>query len=175
VAETAIIVPVPEAEPVVGRWRRRYTPSGSSGMPAHITLVVPFTDSDVLDTNRTREVGEVLGRFEPIELSLVATAYFEGPPTVLYLEPEPAGPFQTMTEALVCAFPEHSPYERAHGKIIPHLTVATRLERERLAAIEAEVAAMLPISARPSEAWLMEYADRAWRLRDRFTLAAAAA
>jgi hypothetical protein len=174
VAETAIIVPVPEAEPVVGRWRRCYTPSGASGMPAHITLLVPFTDSDVLDADRTREVGVILGRFEPIELSLVATAYFDGPPTVLYLEPEPAGPFRAMTEALVRAFPEHPPYGGAQGQIIPHLTVATRLERERLAAIEAEVAGMLPITARPNEAWLMAYAHRAWRLRDRFTLAAAA-
>ena len=172
-AETAIFVPVLEAEPVVGRWRRRYTPSGASGMPAHITLLVPFTDSDDLDTDRTREVGEILGRFEPIELTLAATAYFDGPPTVLYLEPEPAGPFQAMTAALVNAFPEHPPYGGAHGTIVPHLTVATRLARERLASIEAEVAVALPITARPDEAWLMEYTEHAWRLRTRFALAAA--
>jgi 2'-5' RNA ligase len=172
-AETAIIVPVPEAEPVVGRWRRRHTPSGAAGMPAHVTLLVPFTDSDVLDADRTREVGEVLGRFEPIELSLVETAYFNGPPTVLYLAPEPAGTFRAMTAALVRAFPEHPPYGGAHGTIVPHLTVATRLARERLASIDAEVAAALPITARPSEAWLMEYTEHAWRLRNRFALAAA--
>jgi 2'-5' RNA ligase len=174
VAETAIIVPVPEAESVVGQWRRRHTPSGASGMPAHITLLVPFIDSDLLDTDRIRDVAAVLERFGPVELSLAATAYFEGPPTVLYLEPERAEPFRAMTEALVCAFPEHPPYGRAHGKIVPHLTVATRLERPGLAAIEAEVAAMLPITAWANEAWLMEYASRAWRLRSRFTLAGAA-
>jgi 2'-5' RNA ligase len=174
VAETAIIVPVPEAEPAVGLWRRRYTPSGAAGMPAHVTLLVPFTDSNALDADRIREVGEVMVRFEAVELSLGATAYFDGPPTVLYLEPEPAAPFQAMTDALVRAFPEHPPYGGAHGRIVPHLTVATRLDRGRLAAIAAEVAAVLPITARAGEAWLMEFADGVWRLRNRFALAAAA-
>jgi 2'-5' RNA ligase len=174
VAETAIIVPVPEAEAVVGRWRRRYTPSGACGMPAHITLLIPFTDSDALDDERTREVEQVLGRFKPVELSLAATAYFAGPPMVLYLEPEPAGPFRAMTEALVRAFPDHPPYGHAHGAIVPHLTVATRLDRGRLAAIAAELAADLPIVSRPSEAWLMAYEGDAWHLRNRFALTAAA-
>jgi 2'-5' RNA ligase superfamily len=174
VAETAIIVPVPEAEPIVGRWRHRYTPSGAAGMPAHITLLVPFTDSEALDVGRTREVERVLARFEQPELSLVGTAYFDGPPIVLYLEPEPAAPFRAMTEALVRAFPKHPPYGDAQAEIVPHLTVATRLEQERLTAIEAEVAAALPLTARPGEAWLMEYTEPVWRLRDRFFFAAAA-
>jgi 2'-5' RNA ligase len=143
-------------------------------MPAHITLLVPFTDSDALSTDRTGGVEEVLARFEPIELALAGTAYFEGPPMVLYLEPVPAAPFRAMTEALVSAFPEHPPYGDAHSRIVPHLTVATRLKPERLSAIEAEVAAALPINARPGEAWLMEYVDDAWRLRNRFPFAAAA-
>jgi 2'-5' RNA ligase len=174
VAETAIIVPVPEAEAIVGRWRRRYTPSGAAGMPAHVTLLVPFTGSEKLGARQTRAVKEVLAQFEPIELTLRATAYFEGPPIVLYLVPEPAEPFRAMTAALVSSFPEHPPYGDAHATIVPHLTVATRLERERLAAIEAEVAEALPISARPGEAWLMEDGEHAWRLRDRFAFAAGA-
>jgi hypothetical protein len=174
VAETAIIVPVPEAEAVVGGWRRRYTPSGADGMPAHITLLVPFTDSAVLDADRVGDVARVLGRFAPPAFALVAAAYFDGPPTVLYLAPDPAQPFRALTEALVRAFPEHPSYGGAKAEIVPHLTVATRLERERLAAIEAEVAAALPITARAAEAWLMEHADGAWRLRARFPFAAAA-
>jgi 2'-5' RNA ligase len=173
-AETAIIVPVPEAESVVGRWRRRYTPSGAAGMPAHITLLIPFTDSDVLDADETSRAKEVLARFTPTELSLAATAYFEGPPTVLYLQPEPAAPFRKMTEALVQAFPEHTPYGDPDAQIVPHLTVATRLGREELAAIEGELAGKLPISARASEAWLMEHAEQGWRLRDRVAFSAAA-
>jgi 2'-5' RNA ligase len=143
-------------------------------MPAHITLLVPFADSDALSADRIGRAEEILARFGSIELTLAATAYFEGPPMVLYLEPVPAAPFRAMTAALVSAFPEHPPYGDAHAEIVPHLTVATRLKRERLVAIETEVGAALPISARSGEAWLMEYADEAWRLRNRFAFAAAA-
>jgi 2'-5' RNA ligase len=174
VAETAIIVPVPEAEAVVGAWRRRYTPSGAAGMPAHITLLVPFTDSDALHADETHRVEEVLGQFAPAELSLATAAYFEGPPTVLYLQPEPAAAFREMTNALVRSFPEHPPYGDPAARIVPHLTVATRLTPRELAAIEAEVAAALPIAAQAKEAWLMEYADQIWRVRNRFAFSAAA-
>jgi 2'-5' RNA ligase len=174
VAETAIIVPVPEAEPIVGRWRRRYTPSGAAGMPAHITLLVPFVDSDALAVDETRRAGDVLARFASIEVTLAATGYFEGPPSVLYLDPDPVEPFREMTEALVREFPGHPPYGRRGATIVPHLTVATRLPREELGAIEAEVVVALPIAARTREAWLMEYAHATWRLRSRFALGAAA-
>jgi 2'-5' RNA ligase len=174
VAETAIIVPAPEAEAVVGPWRRRYTPSGAAGMPAHITLLAPFPDSDALGADETHRVEEVLGQFAPTELSLATAAYFEGPPTVLYLQPEPAAPFREMSEALMRSFPQHPPYGDSAGRIVPHLTVATRLERGELAAIEAEVAAALPIAAKAVEAWLMEYADQAWGVRNRFAFSARA-
>jgi 2'-5' RNA ligase len=137
-------------------------------------LLIPFTDSDVLDTEETSRAKEVLARFAPTELSLAATAYFEAPSTVLYLQPEPATPFREMTEALVQAFPEHAPYGDSDAQIVPHLTVATRLGREELAAIEGEVAGKLPIRARASEAWLMEHAEQGWRLRDRVAFSAAA-
>jgi 2'-5' RNA ligase len=143
-------------------------------MPAHVTLLVPFIDSEVLATGQTRTVEAVLARFEPFELALNATAYFTGPPMVLYLAPEPADPFRAMTSALVRSFPEHPPYGGAHATVVPHLTVATRLERDHLAAIEAEVAQALPITARPGEAWLMEHGGDGWRLRGRFAFAAVA-
>jgi hypothetical protein len=89
---------------------------------------------------------------------------------VLYLVPQPTGPFRAMTAALASAFPEHPPYGDAGATIVPHLTVATRLERERLAAIEAEVAESLPITARARGAWMMENTAHAWRLRNRFPI-----
>ena len=46
---TAIVVPVPEAEAVVGDWRRLHTPSGAEGVPAHVTLLAPFIPAVRLD------------------------------------------------------------------------------------------------------------------------------
>ena len=40
--ESAILVPVPEAGPVVGRLRARLDRSASRGVPAHVTVLYPF-------------------------------------------------------------------------------------------------------------------------------------
>ena len=37
-----LMVPVPEAEPLVGRWRIEHDPPARSGIPAHITCSFPF-------------------------------------------------------------------------------------------------------------------------------------
>jgi hypothetical protein len=42
VAESTILVPVPEAEPVVGQLRARLDRAASRGIPAHVTVLYPF-------------------------------------------------------------------------------------------------------------------------------------
>jgi 2'-5' RNA ligase len=170
VAETAIIVPLVEAEPAVERWRREYTPSGAAGMPPHVTLLVPFTDSELLTVGRLHEVEAVLAPVEPFRLSLARTARFPGEQEVLYLEPEPAAPFRRMTEALVRRFPEHRPYEERFARVVPHLTVAKSDDADILDEIESAVAAALPIEALADEIWIMALERRMWRKRHAFTL-----
>jgi hypothetical protein len=45
---TALVIPVPEAEPAVSAIRRQYDAAANSGMPAHITLVYPFVPIDAI-------------------------------------------------------------------------------------------------------------------------------
>ena len=40
--ESAILVPVPGAEPVAGRLRARFDRSAGRGIPAHVTVLYPF-------------------------------------------------------------------------------------------------------------------------------------
>jgi hypothetical protein len=40
--QTALIVPVPEADPAVAEWRDRYDRSAPMGVPAHISVLVPW-------------------------------------------------------------------------------------------------------------------------------------
>jgi hypothetical protein len=40
--ESTILVPVPEAEPVVGQLRARLDRAASRGIPAHVTILYPF-------------------------------------------------------------------------------------------------------------------------------------
>jgi hypothetical protein len=40
--ESAVIIPIPEVEPIVGPLRLHYDRAAHLGVPAHITLLYPF-------------------------------------------------------------------------------------------------------------------------------------
>ncbi len=164
---TAIIVPVPEAEPVVHRWRQRCTDDGAEGMPPHITLLHPFADRGVVVA---KEIGAVLRCFGPVDFTLAAAARFSGASSVLFLEPVPDTPFRAMTAALTSAFPQYQPYGGAFDDVVPHLTVAGSADENVLAWIERDVTRALPIRARATQVWLMEHHDSRWRIHTRFWL-----
>lgn len=162
-AETALVVLLPELEPLIGGWRRRYTGDGARGMPPHVTLIIPFADSSELN-ERLEAAGRVLGDFAPFEFALRETARF---PELLYLRPQPAEPFIAMTEALTDAFPEFPPYGGEFDEIVPHVTVAES-DDEVLVAIDEELVAQLPVRARVERAWLVENTPAGWRRHTAF-------
>lgn len=161
--ESALVVPVPAADPVIGPLRRRHTRSGAAGMPSHLTLLYPFT------TGREREVEQVLAPFAAFDYALPAAAVFGDPP-VLCLEPDPRAPFLALIEALTTAFPEYPPYGGVQFYPEPHVTIAQG-DESGFASIRAEVEPSLPISARADEVLLFEHdAEQGWRPRTRFAL-----
>jgi hypothetical protein len=164
-AETAVVVLLPELEPLIGGWRRRYTTDGARGMPPHVTLIIPFADSADLD-DRLGLLGRVLGDFAPSAVAVSETARFPG---LLYLRPEPAELFIALTEALESAFPEFPPYAGEFDDIVPHLTVAQANE-EILAGIERELVLQLPVMALVERAWLVENTPAGWRRHTAFPL-----
>ena len=160
-AETAIVVVVPEAEPAVGDLYRRHTRSGREGMPPHVTLLIPFADSESLPLD---EVRAVLEDFDPFAFELAEPRRFEpasGP--ILWLAPEPAAPFVALTEALVEAFPEYRPYGGVFDDIVPHLTVAVTRDGGLLDGIERDLVAALPIAARADAATIVHRVDGRWQ------------
>jgi 2'-5' RNA ligase len=170
-AETAIIVPVPEAEALIGGYRREHTDEGRHGMIAHVTLLYPFTDTTKLDERRTSAAADVVAAFAAFDFSLASVGRFPANPRVLSLRPEPEAPFRELTRALVRAFPEHQPYGGKYSDPVPHSTIAIG-DDALLEAIEASVMAELPIAARAAVAELVERDDAAggWRLRRRLPL-----
>src|SRR6478736_2087074 len=108
-AETAIVVLVPEAEPLVGEHRRRHTVEGAHGMGAHVTLLYPFADSLLLDLDRLAKTSDALAGFESFDFDFATTIRFPENQRVLCLRPAPGEPFRAMTATLVAAFPEHQP------------------------------------------------------------------
>ena len=165
--ETAIVVLVPEAEPLLGEYRRLHTEEGAHGMGVHVTLLYPFTDSSRLDGRRLADVREIVGGFAPFDFALAAALRFPENSRVLYLRPEPEGPFRALTAALVGAFPEHQPYGGKYADAIPHATVAIG-EDAVLDPMASSLGGSLPIAARATEATLLELDDAGeWRPLER--------
>jgi 2'-5' RNA ligase len=171
--QSALLVPVPEAEPVVGPFRQRSDSSPSKGVPAHVTVLFPFVPPAELSQGVEDELRDAFAPFPPFEFRLARVARW---PLVVYLAPDPAEPFMALTEAAVTRFPRHPPHEGRFHEVVPHLTVA-ECETEGwcedadavLAEVESAIVGGVPIDARAGEVWLMVGAGR-WTLRSRFAL-----
>ena len=164
-AETAIVVLAPEADPSVGRWQRTLTQAGSEGLGAHVTLLVPFADSDAID-DRLSEVESALAPFGAFECALSETGFFDWPGHILFLRPEPREKFLALIESVLNAFPEFPAYGGEVSEIVPHLTVA-RLDDnlDGLRRIEAELAHELPIHTFVDKVTIIERIHDRWRER----------
>jgi 2'-5' RNA ligase len=166
--ESALLVPVPEAEPSVQRHRFRHDSVALRGVPAHITVLYPFVHPDVMTDATAQSVRDVLARFPAFSFRLSRLERF--PEGAVYLAPEPAEPFMRLTEAFGDEFPDYPPYGGIHAELIPHLTVAQ--DPDAPADDMADIRGNLPITCRAREIWLMcEDADHRWRRRSTFPLA----
>jgi 2'-5' RNA ligase len=168
VAETALLVPVPAAEPLVREQRLAHDPVAPLGIPAHITLHYPFVPPDALDESVERSVAEVVSGFRAFDFQLRDVRSFgDG---VVYLAPEPGEPFTELTAALAARWPEHPPYGGGFETVIPHLTVAMA-DDAPVTVLESVLRPGLPVVTRATEVWLMEgRADDGWVRRARFAL-----
>ena len=166
--ETAVLVHVPDAEPIVGEWRLRHTYDAPLGIPAHVTLLYPFVPPGALNAEVEERLGRLLAEVAPFDVTFTRTARF---PDVLYLEPVPSEPFAELTAAIAAEWPEHPPYEGEHEVVIHHLTVAEGDDEALLARIAADVEPKLPLRTHVSEAQL--YAEDAagrWHEHSRLPL-----
>jgi hypothetical protein len=68
--ESALVVLVPEAEPLVKAFRDRYDPSAVAGVPAHITLVYPFRPPSEIDQETYDSLRRGFQRFASFQFSL---------------------------------------------------------------------------------------------------------
>jgi hypothetical protein len=155
---TALIVPVPEAEPAVGELRLWHDPTAALGVGAHVTVLFPFAPPDYLEE---ADVASLVGRFPAFDFVLDRVERFED--GTVWLHPTPARPFLDLTAAVAERWPEYPPYEGLHDEVIPHLTVSVE-------PIDADVP--LPIAARAREVLVIEEreADGYWETRLRIPL-----
>lgn len=165
---TGLLVAVADAEPLVGSHRRRWDPVAARGVPAHITVLYPFVPAERLGPAEIAAAREVLAEIPAFDFALTRAGRFED--AVLYLAPEPDGPFRQITAALTARFPQCPPYEGKFEVVIPHLTVADAPDAP-LAELEAALSSALPLATRATEVFLMEEGhDDHWTLRMAFPL-----
>ena len=165
---TAVVVPVPAAEPVVSQWRERFDASAAQGRPAHITALYPFLDEELLDREVLAALEELCAERPSLDLTFPRIGRFPG---VLFLEPEPADALRALTVAIAKRWPEAPPYGGRFEEVIPHLTIAHGADDDVRADIETDVLRGLPLRARVWEASLWAFDGAHWRQRARFPFA----
>jgi 2'-5' RNA ligase len=162
-AQSALIIRVPEAEPLVQSLRERFDPSAAQGVPAHITILYPFMPPERISEDVLTTIRQTLSKMAPFDFRLSGVGRF---PATVYLVPQPAEPFVELTQCLVLRFPEYPPYGGEHQDVVPHLTVAHGDPRQVTAA-EAELSRVLQtrpdIHCHCKEAVLLENSAGMWR------------
>jgi hypothetical protein len=157
--QSAVIVPVPAMDPVVGHWRARYDRSEPLGVPAHVTICVPFVPLALLDVG---ELARLVAGTGALTVRFGSLAEFPG---VLYAAPDHGAPFCALTRALARRWPEYPPYGGQFGDdVIPHLTIAESVDRAVLAEVRADVWPALPVTATLTEAWLLTFDGSRWNV-----------
>lgn len=165
--ETALLILVPEAEPLVDHWRQRFDPSALVGVPAHITVLSPFLDADELVPETIAELRALFAGHDAFDVQFHGFGQFPG---LLYLDPEPAEPIRALTEAVVARWPERQPYGGAYEGITPHLTICYELTPQLAVEIVGDVDAGLPVTSRVAEVHLLMSDGEQWGRRESFAL-----
>lgn len=169
---SAVVVPVPEAEQVVGPYRRRLDRSAIAGVPAHVTVLYPFVTPGQIGPDTVRRIAEAVTDIPAFDCMFARVRWFGD--HLVWLQPEPELPFRLLTQAVWDRFPEQPPYGGAHGDPAPHLTFgdARVADRASMRLAAGEVKAKLPVTARISRVLLMVGAEapHSWRTLAEFTL-----
>ena len=157
--QTAVIIPVPAAEPAVATWRARFDVAASYGVPAHLTVIFPFVPVHKLTDRDLFDLRSLFALQSPLDVTFCQFGRF---PTVLYLDPEPAEPFRGLTAAMVRRWPEAPPYEGRFADAVPHLTVTETASEAAIAAVRHTIAPALPIRATLRRALLIRFDGERW-------------
>jgi hypothetical protein len=158
---------VQEAEPLVGHLRRRFDSSASAGVPAHVTVLVPFLDIDRITNTVVGDLRALIGARSSFTVRFEECRRF---PDVLYLAPTPDQPFRALTEDIAKRWPEAPPYEGQFTEVIPHLTIAHGQQPSIFEELEAELADQVPVTATISSVSLFVSDGHRWRHHMEFSM-----
>lgn len=165
--ESVILIPVPAAESIAGKWRKKYDPVALHGIPAHITVLFPFKNPEAIDEKILNLIRNYFSIIRQFEFKLVRINTF---PDVVYLELEPKKKFIELTKGIVKIFPENPPFGGMFEGITPHLTIGNKIQNLEFAKAEIsqDITSKLPIKTLAKEAHLMESYNGEWSIKETF-------
>jgi hypothetical protein len=107
--QSILLVEVPEAQPIVGRYRERFVANARLGVPAHITVLFPFMPPQAIGLAVIAELEHLFAAISRFRFQLTRTGWFGD--EVLWLGPRDPAPFRALTRRVAEAFPNFPPYE----------------------------------------------------------------
>jgi 2'-5' RNA ligase len=165
--QSAIVIPVPQAESLVAAYRLEYDPVAVAGVPAHITLIVPWLPPDDIGAGDLRELGDTLEGISAFDFSLRRVSWFGR--AVLWLAPDPVEPFTKLTGILADRFGT-PPYDDEFDEVVPHLTVAHASDGVELGGVAQHLTEGLPVACRATQVLVMVGDGRVWSVRQTYEL-----
>jgi len=157
--QSSLLIPVPEADSVIGRFRYAHDPLAAAGVPAHITLIVPWVDPTRIDETTLADLDYALVDVEPFEFDLTHVDWFGR--RILWAAPEPSQPFVELISRLSQRYGT-PPWAGQFDEVIPHLTIAHAGPGGRVVSAAADVAVRLPLRCRADEVWVMVGGGDSW-------------
>lgn len=169
-SRSALVVLVGEAEPAVGELRHELDPVAQLGVPAHVTVLFPFTPSEEITHDVLLRLATLFRTVPTFQHSFVRTEWFGN--DVLWLASDADAAFRSLTGMVADAFPNHPPYEGQFDDVVPHLTIADRGRMDAMRAAERKVQPHLPIHASTRAVTLLvEQPSGRWETAESFALA----
>ena len=145
-----LLLVTPAADPLVGRWRAEHDWAAQHGIPAHVTIRLPFLPRVQW---RDPSIALLLERFLPVDVTL---SRLEDRPGALVILAEPDDQLRAMTEAVSAQWPDLAPHKGNRPDFAYHVTVVRTEDRAVRAAAADAIAPQLPLRVVGSEVWAAE-------------------
>jgi hypothetical protein len=159
-------MPISEVEPIVAPLRWQYDKSARLGVPAHVTLLYPFSLLHVAE-GKLEDLAELFRSIPAFTFSYVEVRCI---PRTAYLYPDQPERFTIIIHKLEtwsgCRL-----YCGAFPDVIPHLTVADEVDTQTLHLVQTSISSQLPVKCVAQEVRLLCSDDAGlWSVRKCFRL-----
>ncbi|WP_169747994.1 2'-5' RNA ligase family protein [Pseudonocardia acaciae] len=164
---TALLLPVPAADPLLSRVAEGHPATVRAGLPAHLTVLYPFVPAAQLGPATLNACARIAERAVPIAVRFTACRVRGN---LVYIAPEPVEPVDALVGAVRQRWPELVPYGGRFPDAPAHVTLALDAPPADHADILRRVDPLLPVADTLDELVLVVSGPDGWVARSRWPL-----